>query len=167
MKRLFLEAGEAVTDELAAYVAVQANTLSLQDDDSIDMYTDEELSNPDATEYLDNEQDEVTDEIASVFGFESSRLSTHFKSLGIDAAASPQLRIRLFRWRKLKERIRKIICAILAEAGGGDLDWKDIIKKALTALIPTFIAGIPGFIVAIIIGFSAKAIKNGVGNLCS
>jgi hypothetical protein len=70
------------------------------------------------------------------------------------------------RWKRLKEKIRKIFCQVTGGLGDGDISWKDIISGVLLALIPAFASGIPALVLPIVIALVASLMKFGYSKVC-
>jgi len=158
MTKQFFNPGENIPDEWAAYIENEAMSLSKNEDFDIDNYADREILNPNFQSYLNeiNLPGEPNTLVAET-------LSLSFTEARFDAAS-----IFGGKLRRLKNKIREILCRILGDlAGDGDLDWKDIIKAVLVALIPALGGGPLSLVVLpILISLVAKLIKRGMDAVC-
>src|SRR5262245_5208546 len=117
MKTTQFTSETGVSDEWAAYLANEADAISKLDLFEIDNYADRELYNPDMQAFLTELPDVVP-------GANETTLTLSFSESRSQAVA-------LFggRFRRLKEKIREILCKVANDLlGDGDLNWKDIIK---------------------------------------
>jgi hypothetical protein len=159
MKTIHFTKENGVPDDWAAYVENEAQAISRLDDFEIDNYADRQLYNPDMQAFLADmsEKEGVTtaaDEPVLILSFAESRSQA----------------VALFgaKFRRLKRKIREILCKVVNDlAGDGDLNWKDIIKLVLVALIPALGGGPLSLIVLpIVISLVAKLIKRGLEAVC-
>lgn len=146
-----------ITDNHLFYIENEAKSLISLSEFDIQNYMDREINNPELIEFieddnialtLDSEPDPDEDELV---------LTTLEKNFIVNA-------IRRIRFKKLKNRIRKIICKAIRDIK--DLDPKEIIGAILIALIPAFGAGIPAILLPFIVGFVALILKYGVDYVC-
>jgi hypothetical protein len=139
-----------INAEWLTYLANEAETLASQDDDYIESYVDNEVNNPQVQEFLDNMPEDNT------------RIDAMTDLAAVAVHASPTF---IFKWKRLKEKIRKILCEVLAVIEG-QYTWADLIQKVLLALLPVFAGGIPALALPIIVYFVAKLIKRGADIVC-
>jgi hypothetical protein len=159
MKTLFFTKGTEIPDVWTAYIENEASAISRLDDFEIDNYADRQIYNPDMQAFLAELPDtqgmlSVADDYALTLSFSESR--------------SQAVALFGLKFSRLKRKIREILCKIIADlAGDGDLNWKDIIKAVLVALIPVLGGGPLSLIVLpILISLVAKLIKRGMDAVC-
>lgn len=140
------------------YVKMESDALSRLDDFEIDNYADRELFNPDMQELLQSLDDTGMEDF-SVMPLKMSFTEEH-ASYAIEALAG--------RFKRLKNKIRKIICEVFASFGNGPIpSWEDIIKAVLLAVAGSlFAGGIGAILLPVIIAFIAKIIRRGIDNVC-
>lgn len=159
MKREFFKANEKIPDDWAAYIENEAMSLSKQEDFDIDNYADREILNPNFQSYLQELKlaGEMDDAVMA------EPLSLSFMESRFEAASLLGGKLK-----RLKNKIRESLCKILADLGGdGELNWKDIIKAVLIALIPALGGATLSIIVLpILISLTAKLIKRGFDAVC-
>lgn len=159
MNSTFFTTNPGIPEEWQLYLANEALAISRLDDFEIDNYADREILNPDMHSFLN----EWTDSGINL-------LSAEFSPLSLSFAASRAKATALFgeKFKRLKGKIREVICKILSDlAGDGDLNWKDIIKLVLIALIPALGGGpLSVIVLPILISLIAKIIKRGLEAVC-
>ncbi|MGJ1362011.1 hypothetical protein ACR79B_03330 [Sphingobacterium spiritivorum] len=147
------------------YIEQEAKSLSQSDEFTINGYADRELLNPEVQAYLQSEF--VTGDYEQEDDFAKAVAASEF-ALSFDQDKALASKVALFGfWRKLKEKVRKVFClAIGGIINEGELDWKEIIKLVLVALLPVFAGGIPAIVLPIIIALIASLMKFGYGKVC-
>lgn len=159
MAQVLFNTAEALTNDWLTYIENEARALSQSDEFTINSYADRELLNPEVQAYLQHEFSPEAHALESASGF----------ALSFDQNKALAGKASLFGfWRSLKEKVRKVFCFVV---GGvideeGDLDWKEIIKLVLVALLPVFAGGIPAIILPIIIALIASLMKYGYASVC-
>lgn len=159
MNKEFFQPGEAIPDDWASYIENEAMSLSKQEDFAIDNYADREILNPNFQQFLNEMKLPPANNDLMI----AEPLSLSFMESRFEAAS-----VFGGKLRRLKNKIREILCRILSElAGDGEIDWKDIIKMVLVALIPALGGGPLSLIVLpILISLIAKLIKRGFEAVC-
>ena len=157
MKTQLFQTADDIADNWQLYAANEALALSRLDDFEIDNYADREILNPDVQALLSEMPDTLiadAEEVPLTLSFAEAR-ATAFALFGS-------------KFRRLKNKIREFLCRILAGlAGDSDLNWKDIIKAVLVALIPVLGGGLLSVVVLpILISLVAKIIKRGMDAVC-
>lgn len=169
MAQVLFNAAEGVTNDWLTYIENEARALSQSDEFTINSYADRELLNPEVQAYLQHEfslgDQGQEDGFAKAHALESA--SGFALSFDQNKALAGKASLFGF-WRRLKEKVRKVFCFVV---GGvideeGDLDWKEIIKLVLVALLPVFAGGIPAIILPIIIALIASLMKYGYASVC-
>ncbi|MGY6520143.1 MAG: hypothetical protein ACXIUD_00320 [Mongoliitalea sp.] len=157
MINYLIESENDINDNVLFYIEDQARLLLNLNEFDIQNYMDSELFNPEVLEFLEDEsiakslenEPEIDNADLILNNFEKN----FFLNIG-----------KKIRFKKLKNKIRKIICKAIKEIK--DLDAKEIIGAILLALIPAFGSGIPALLFPFIIGFIALILKYGVDYVC-
>jgi hypothetical protein len=149
-----------ITDKLLFYIESEAKSLSERDGTAIYNYIDREIFSPFMEEYLQTENAvlDLNDELEEM----NSLQLNYIQSIKEKSILPEWLR---FRFRRLKRKVKRVFCLVVRGIEG-DLDWKNIIKMVLLALIPAFASGIPAIVLPIIIGLLAYLIKYGLDKTC-
>lgn len=154
MAQSLFSSQDTITQDWLLYIENEARGLSQLDDFGIQNYIDRELLNPEVKAYLHDEFSESDGDDSAAGLYLSFTESSAAAQAGLFGG-----------WRKLKQKIRKIFCDVVGSFSG-DIDWKDIIKAVLVALIPAFAGGIPALTLPIIIGLVASLMKYGYNQVC-
>lgn len=153
---------EDISPDWVTYIEVEADALSRLSDYEIENYADRELYNPEVQSFLKDWKDDGGDDYLLA---PSRWLAVTYPSMKMNKEAAQMLGLRLGR---LKEKVRKVFCKIVSElAGDGKIDWDDVIKAILIALIPVLGGGVWAAVaVPVIVMLIAKLIKYGIGAVC-
>ncbi|MCW4470524.1 hypothetical protein OGH69_16250 [Flavobacterium sp. MFBS3-15] len=161
----------AISEEWLTYITNEAYALSRLSDFEIENYADREVLNPEVGQYLD-QLDIDTEEQEFVFkSFTALSSAGAFNTFSLsfsEQRETAQFGIRLFKFSRIKEKIRRILCQILSELEeDGTINWKEIIKAVLLALAGGFFGGALGAILLpVLISLIAKIIRMGLDSVC-
>ncbi len=150
-----------ITTEWLSYIENEATSLSKQEDFEIDNYSDRELLNPDMQAFLHEVPDDEYPGITEIS--EHRALSLSFKERMLPATTKFGNSLQ-----RLKNKIRKFLCQVLADLQSDSaLNWQAIIKAVLILLIPSLGGGVWAVIVLpVLISLVAKVIKRGFEAVC-
>lgn len=159
MEILFKNEGQ-VTDQWLEYLEQEATSLAETSNTELEIenFMDRQALNPQMEAFL-SDDDSIADLLVGVSDEGLEPITLNAVTMN-NFSAKPSF----LRFRKLKRKIRKIFCSITGELDG--IDWKDIIKQVLVALLPAFAGGIPAITLPIVIGLVAILMKKGYTAVC-
>ena len=146
-----------LTTDWIAYVQFKSIELSKSNDFQIESSADVELLRPDIKEFLNTWEDD--DEIEEIglkslsLGFEAGTIASSLKENG--------------KFKKLKEKIRKIACTVLKAIADPDSNLGDVIAAILAASIAAFSGGLLLILLPLIAAVIAKLLKDGIEAICA
>lgn len=146
-----------LTSDWIAYVQFKSIELSKVSDFQIESSADVELLRPDIKEFLTTwEDDEEIEEIglkSLSLGFEAGSVANSLKEKG--------------KFKKLKEKIRKIACTVLKAIVDPESKLGDVIAGILAACIAAFSGGLLLILLPLVAAVIAKLLKDGVNAICA
>ena len=144
-------------DAWVDYLANQSQALSNLTDYQLNSIIDNEVLNPNVQAILsDDNLSKIADENEESYEMNlMTKTAVNAKSLRF----WPKL-------KKLKRRVRKAFCKVMATIGDDEFDLKKVIRDVLLLLIPIFTGGIPALLLPIIIAIIVSLLRKGVSKVC-